>query len=241
MIKIYGGAEYLSATTTGTSSSVDWFMDYTDINANTIVNSGVGQGNTSGSSTFTLVPGPATNSYTRQVNYISFVNNDSINPVNITVQKGNITSTVNIANAVLLPNWSMKYQFGVGWQVFNDQGAPVVSTSLFAPIELTVSNTYSYGNVSPQLLATIPANKTIYQIELINQVSFNGTSPILTVGDASNYSSLMNSTQNDPTMVGTYESTPSFSYSSVTPVYLSITPGSGTTQGSGLVIIRYQY
>jgi len=240
VIKLLGGSDYLQVSTSGSSTSCDYFMDYTDINTNTVVNSGVGQGNTSGTSSFTLVPGPSVNTYTRQVNYISFVNNDTNNPINISVYKGNGSSTVKLANSTLLPNWSMKYQFGVGWQVFNDTGSPVVATSLFAPIELTVSNTYSYGNVSPQLLATIPANKTIYQVEIIVEAIMNGTSPVLTVGDASNYSSLMSSTQNNPAVIGTYYSTPSFQYSNVTPVYLSITPN-GSSTGNGLVIIRYQY
>ncbi len=106
--------------------------------------------------------------------------------------------------------------------------------------EQTYTMTFSYGDVSPELITTIPSGMLIFNVEIIIKTTFNGTSPVLTIGDAANYSSLMNNTQNDPTTTGTYESTPSFAYGSNTPIYISITPGSGTTQGNGYITVRYQ-
>jgi len=106
--------------------------------------------------------------------------------------------------------------------------------------EQTYTMAFSYGDVSPELITTIPSGMLIFNIELIIQTAFNGTSPVLTVGDSANYSSLMSSSQNLPSVAGTYETTPSFAYGSNTQIYISITPGSGTTQGNGYIVVRYQ-
>lgn len=99
---------------------------------------------------------------------------------------------------------------------------------------------FSFGDVSPELIGLIPANKLIFTVEVIVMVPFDGVGASLTVGDASNNSSLQSVGQNDPTTVATYTSTPSFLYGSATNANLYITPGSGSTQGSGYVAIRTQ-
>lgn len=241
MIKNYSTTDSIQVITSGSSPNVDWFVDWTDINANAVVDSGVLQGNIASATTTTIVNPLSSTGYTRQVNYISLMNNSSVNPVTITVQKNNGSSAVNLSTTVLLPNWKLAYQTGVGWQVFNDAGAATVATTLIAPIELSSVLSFSYGDVSPEFIAVIPANMIVYSIEMIINTPFNGASPTLSVGDPGNYARLMTTAENNPLVAGTYSSTPSLAYSTNTNTYLSIVPGAGCTQGNGTVTIRYQY
>lgn len=106
------------------------------------------------------------------------------------------------------------------------------------PTTLTIA--FSYGDVSPELIGIVPANKLIYSVELIIDTAFNGVGAALSVGDSSNASSMMPTNLNDPTTAGTYSSTPSFLYTSATNVYITIASGSGGTAGNGYVSIRLQ-
>lgn len=171
MIKIYGGAENLQATLTGLSTSVDWFIDYTDIAQNTVVDSGVGQGNVAPAVVFTLVPGPSSPKYTRQVNYISFVNNDAVNSVTILVKKLNIGGSAAIEVATLQGGWQLKYQTSVGWQVFDINGINVPYPLITLSGDVTGSGTTSI----PVTLNTVNPDPGSYGTAMaIPQFTVNG-------------------------------------------------------------------
>ncbi len=179
MIKLYGGAESLSMVFTGSSASVDYYMNYTDINKNIVVDSGVGQGNLASAQLVVLTPGPATNSYTRQVNYISVINNDGANTATIDIRKSNISTTVNLATTTLQPGWKLAYQNDVGWQVFNENGIP-------EPILITLTGdvTGSGENTIATTLATVNANVgTFGDNANVPQITVNGKGLITNVTD----------------------------------------------------------
>lgn len=99
---------------------------------------------------------------------------------------------------------------------------------------------FDYGDATPKTLFTVPANKLIQRVAIVIFTAFDGASPALTVGDAGDTDRLMTASQVDPSAAGTYEVSPGYKYGSDTAVTLSITPGSGATAGSGLVVIDYE-
>lgn len=97
--------------------------------------------------------------------------------------------------------------------------------------------TFGYGDASPEFIVTVPAGKTVYNIQLVINEIFDGSNPSLTVGDDTLTVVLMTAAQNDPALVGSYSSSPSYTYGTATQVKLFIDPGAGATQGSGVVIV----
>lgn len=142
------------------------------------------------------------------------------------------------SNGAFSPSLSSP-NYGTAGQVLTSEGSGA-SPQWTTPNINSLTIPFSYGDVSPELIGVVPANRLIYSVEIIITTAFNGTSPTLSVGDASNYSSLMNTGQNLPGTTGTYQSTPSFLYGSATNVYISIAPGSGGSSGAGFVSIRLQ-
>lgn len=114
--------------------------------------------------------------------------------------------------------------------------APVPGGSIEAPFE---ELSFSYGD-APQVIYGAGANKTIYSIQLIIAVAFNGTAPEITIGDAGDNDRLLTAAKNDPAQIGTYEVYPNYAYGAGTDVYLYITPGAGASAGSGRVLIQHQ-
>lgn len=100
--------------------------------------------------------------------------------------------------------------------------------------------TFGYGDASPEVIGTIPANKTIKKLELHILTAFDGSSPSLSVGYSGALDTLMTTTQNDPSMVATYENNPNVRYGVDRELLLSITPGSGAGAGAGLLVITFQ-
>lgn len=99
---------------------------------------------------------------------------------------------------------------------------------------------FSWGDATPKTLFTAPAGKRIALVSVVITTAFDGTSPALTIGDASDTDRLMTADQNDPASVWTYEATPGYAYASATALTLSITPGSGATAGAGTVYIELE-
>ena len=102
-----------------------------------------------------------------------------------------------------------------------------------------ITGTWNYGNATPQLLGTIPAGYRVQRVQITVDTVMNGTGALLTVGDASNYSSLASASQVFPYLNTTSQVDVDVLYAVATPIYLSITPGSGATQGSGFITVIY--
>lgn len=97
-----------------------------------------------------------------------------------------------------------------------------------------IQATHSYGDATPAILGTVPANRTILSVEIAIITPFDGIGAALAVG------SLMTTSQNDPTTLATYSTRPAVTYGSDTQITLSITPGAGATQGQAIVSIFYE-
>jgi len=99
---------------------------------------------------------------------------------------------------------------------------------------------FAYGDASPAVIATALAGKAVFQVGLHILVPFDGGAPELTIGDASNPDRLMAAHENDPTQVGSNTTAPAYVYGEDTELILTIVPGAGASQGSGLVTLSIQ-
>jgi len=99
---------------------------------------------------------------------------------------------------------------------------------------------FSFSDATPVNVFIAKANELIEEIQILILTAFDGAGASLEVGDATLNDRLVTINQNDPTIPATYIITPNYSYVSSTQVLLTIDPGTGATQGSGLLLIRYK-
>lgn len=99
---------------------------------------------------------------------------------------------------------------------------------------------YSYGNVTPKFLLTVPAGKRVLSIELTVEVPFDGVGASLSIGTLANPDQLVTAEQNNPYEVACYEICADVLYTSAAVLYLTINPGTDPTQGSGFIKIDIQ-
>ena len=97
---------------------------------------------------------------------------------------------------------------------------------------------FSFGDASPKAIALLPINSTVFTATIVIQVPFNGVGSALRLGDVYVTDRLISTAQVDPFEVAEYETNPGHSYTTETQINLTITPGSGCTQGSGFVLIE---
>ena len=102
----------------------------------------------------------------------------------------------------------------------------------------TYQANFAYGDASPAIVATVPAGKVVYAVEIAIVTPFDGDSAALSVGDAGLPGRLMTLIENDPTQRGSSTTAPAYPYASDTDILLTITPGAGASQGNGIVFIR---
>lgn len=99
---------------------------------------------------------------------------------------------------------------------------------------------FAFGDATPKVLLTAPANKTVYGAGLHIHTAFNGTGAALSIGDAGDPARLMAATANAPDQVASYLTSPNHRYGVPTALILTITPGGGATQGAGIVSLQVQ-
>ncbi len=111
-----------------------------------------------------------------------------------------------------------------------------VSFKALGPLEYT----FNYGDATPRLLFTVPANRVVTLVQVFITTAFDGTSASISVGDTSDYGSLLSTTDSYVGAESNWSANPGVFFSTDTQVYLSITAGSGATQGAGLLLITFQ-
>lgn len=95
---------------------------------------------------------------------------------------------------------------------------------------------FAWGDATPALIATVPANKTVLKVEVVVLTGFDVPSGI-TVGDSADHERLFNVPDLDLTQAGTYQARPNCIYIASTPVNLYLSLGSGGAIGKGIVLI----
>lgn len=98
---------------------------------------------------------------------------------------------------------------------------------------------FSWGDVSPGLILTVPSGKMVFKVEIILKASFD-VATTLSVGDSVDHERLFPATAFFSASVGTVQSNPGHTYSSDTPINLYITLGGGTSAGNGLILLYIQ-
>jgi hypothetical protein len=99
---------------------------------------------------------------------------------------------------------------------------------------------FSFGDASPAVIGTVPANKIVTAVRIVITTAFNGTGASLAVGSALDPDGLMDELGNDPAQVAEYESSPGTSFGLDTSVRLTISPGGGASAGAGVVFLEFQ-
>ena len=97
---------------------------------------------------------------------------------------------------------------------------------------------FSWGDATPRIMYEIMAGLTINMIKLIIQTAFNGTGATLSLGIIGTPELFMATTENIPSVVGTYIVTPGYKFTSTNTVRLFITPGSASS-GNGVILIDF--
>lgn len=100
--------------------------------------------------------------------------------------------------------------------------------------------TFSYGDATPSLIATLTAGSRPFNVRLSIETPFNGAGAQLSVGTLLNPNLLVPAADIDPAVAAVFEFSPQTLFLSDTAVYLFITPGSGASAGAGNVIIQRQ-
>lgn len=115
------------------------------------------------------------------------------------------------------------------------QGEPGVSVGGggIAPIS------FSYGDATPATIYTPADAGTITNVRVIFDTAFNGTGAAIALGTIASPQALLATNQNDPSSTSEYENTPDLHVSAGTAIRLSITPGSGASQGSGRILLSF--
>jgi hypothetical protein len=100
----------------------------------------------------------------------------------------------------------------------------------------SITKAFSYGDASPVIVANNFVG-FVDSVEIIIDVPFDVPGNLI-VGDALVANRLLASNQVDTTYKATYESNAAYRYTTGANILLTITPGIGTTQGSGYVVLN---
>lgn len=99
----------------------------------------------------------------------------------------------------------------------------------------------SWGDATPKAVVTAPAGKLVYGVQIAISEAFDGVGASLAVGDSGQFDRLMGETQNDPTVIGTYLTSPVHRYGGSSALSLAIAPGVGATAGRGLLTVFIEH
>ncbi len=99
---------------------------------------------------------------------------------------------------------------------------------------------FSYGDATPSTLFTALAGKLVKGVSLFIEAGFNGSGAALSVGSQADPEALLAASENDPTTISVFHSSPNKSFGADTPIFLFITPGVGASEGHGLVAVEME-
>lgn len=112
------------------------------------------------------------------------------------------------------------------------QGPPGVDGA-----DATGQRTFSFewGDATPALLMSAAAGQMVLGVTVSIDEPFDGVGAAISVGDAGDDGSLIDSGMIEPTVVGAFQNAPCLRFVSATQLFLTITPGTGASTGSGVV------
>lgn len=99
--------------------------------------------------------------------------------------------------------------------------------------------TFDYGDASPKNLVIVAANTVITSVSIIILTPFTDVAATLAIGDAGDPNRLLATTDNAPSVAGTYTVDPAYKYTGSTQLILTINPGTSSA-GNGIILLNYQ-
>lgn len=236
---------FLTATTetyrlvTAGAFPTDWAVGYVDL-ADAGAMPGSAQGSITTATTTTIVTAPASLEQ-RQVKLITVTNTSASSTQMVTINKVTSSGTYAIVRDIPLgPNKRLVYLDSIGFKVYDASGREeVVTISEVIVDDNTVDMRFDFGDASPRLVTTVPANKVIKAAAIVILEEFDDPTAVLTLGDAIDPDGLIQASDNEPSVEGTYLIAPGLSYGLNTQIFLTISPGTSTS-GSGLVTLTFE-
>ncbi len=114
----------------------------------------------------------------------------------------------------------------------DEVGSEIVISAIGA---ITIN--FAYGDASPTTVYVLPADMEIVAVDLQIEQAFNGTGAQIALGTLAASGLLMPQWANAPSQLGNYRATPRQELEAGTAIRLTITPGSGATQGRGQFVL----
>ena len=97
---------------------------------------------------------------------------------------------------------------------------------------------FTYGTTTPLKISTVQANKRLIYVGVYLDTAFDANDASLTVGTLADGDLFVTDAGIDITVAGTSEFAFSYKVSVDTDIYLNIVPGTATTTGSGMIVVR---
>ena len=126
---------------------------------------------------------------------------------------------------------STRLPVGTNGQYLAADSAESTGLRWVSPSEVEIR--FYFGDATPKPLVTVPANKVIQEVLLTIITPLNDPAATLSVEP-----SLLATTENLPTVAGSYGSVPGVEFGTPTLLTLNISPGT-STQGMGVVTINF--
>jgi hypothetical protein len=97
---------------------------------------------------------------------------------------------------------------------------------------------FNYNDPSPKLVAVVPANKVVSQVNVIINTPFTDPAATVSLGTLANTNLLLSATDSKPNIVGSYAALPGVKFLSDTHIILTINPGTSSA-GVGWLVLFY--
>ncbi len=104
-------------------------------------------------------------------------------------------------------------------------------------IDKAVVTTFSYGDATPHLLASLESGAFVADATVKIETGFDGAGAEISIGTLGDPNSIFPSTSIMPYETGVYASAVSLLLNAPTDIYLFITPGAGAAAGAGNLCI----
>ena len=190
------------------------------------------RGALNGTTNVDLVAAPA--AATNRVVRSGFVYNGDTAAATVIIEQYDGTDARPIARITLAAGYTLAFSDS-GFRVTDSSGAEIDPSAPATDANRIVAN-FAYGDASPSVVFTAPDDCTSVLARLVIDTPFDGASPSLKLGTTTDAEALLAASDNDPATAVTYDNGVSIPLSSGDTVLLTITPGSGATQGAGRII-----
>lgn len=120
----------------------------------------------------------------------------------------------------------------IGWKLISNQDSSAVDAGTLGPVPFT------FSSPSETLINTVTPQTRFFSIVVNVTTAFNGTDPVITVGDSINNSRLLAVSDVDLTEVGTYEVVPTYVYANAEEVKVYF-DADASTQGAFTIVLSY--